>query len=246
MVKAQSIIEFQVQGELKSSLFANLVWTGGVGLAKTNAPTTYRLHFRRSRYSWKDKKISFPTHLVPHQNMLGADGNHHNKMTSKIYQKSSTSVFAPKGLVHLRFARPPPELRTTPHKAVEEDEDITPIQIMHGLTTWARARQLNLQVRSYLVKCILELTLCAMDVLMIRNLGEDHQGLGKSQDIKEEKIWCLQQEKAMFDSTSSPRPSPGPVCTKMHAQDASKLQFGWDLYGWKDKKIIFPTQLKPP
>jgi hypothetical protein len=178
--------------------------------------------------------------------MLGADGNHHNKMTSKICQKSSTSVFGPKGLVHLRFARPPPELRTTPHQVVEEDEDITPIQIMHGLTTWARARQLNLQVRSYLVNCILELTFCAMDVLMIRNLGKDHQGLGKSQDIKGEKIWCLQQEKAKFDSTSSPRRSLGPVCTKMDAQDASELQFGWDLYGWKDKKKIFPTQLKPP
>jgi hypothetical protein len=38
---------------------------------------------------------------------------------------------------------------------------------MHGLTTQARARQLNLQVRSYLVNCILELTLCALDVLMI-------------------------------------------------------------------------------
>jgi hypothetical protein len=27
-----------------------------------------------------------------------------------------------------------------------------------------------------------------MDVLMIRNLGEDHQGLGKGQDSKEEKL----------------------------------------------------------
>jgi hypothetical protein len=74
---------------------------------------------------------------------------------------------------------------------------------MHGLTTRTRARQLNLQVRSYLVNCILELKLCAMDVLMIRNFGEDHQGLGKGQDIKEEKIGRSQQEKAKSDSTSS-------------------------------------------
>jgi hypothetical protein len=37
MVKAQSIIESQAQGELKSSLFANPIRTAGVGLAKTDA-----------------------------------------------------------------------------------------------------------------------------------------------------------------------------------------------------------------
>jgi hypothetical protein len=120
--------------------------------------------------------------------MLGANGNRHNKMTSKICQKSATPVFGPKGLVHLRVAWAPPESRTTPIQVGEYDEDITPIQIMHGPTTRARARQLNLQVRSYLVNCILELTLCVMDVLMIRNLGEDHQGLSKCQDVKEEKL----------------------------------------------------------
>jgi hypothetical protein len=38
--------------------------------------------------------------------------------------------------------------------------------------------QLNLQVRSNLVNSVLELTLGAMDVLMIRSFGEDQQGLG--------------------------------------------------------------------
>jgi hypothetical protein len=37
MVKAQSIIDFQAQEKLKSSLFANLVRTAGVGLKKTDA-----------------------------------------------------------------------------------------------------------------------------------------------------------------------------------------------------------------
>jgi hypothetical protein len=36
MVKAQSIIESQAQGGLKSSLFANPVQTTGVGLTKTD------------------------------------------------------------------------------------------------------------------------------------------------------------------------------------------------------------------
>jgi hypothetical protein len=37
MVKAQSIIESQVQWELKSSLFVNPIRTAGAGLAKTDA-----------------------------------------------------------------------------------------------------------------------------------------------------------------------------------------------------------------
>jgi hypothetical protein len=57
----------------------------------------------------------------------------------------------------------------------------------------------------------------------IRNLGDDHQGLGKGQDIKEEKIERSEQEKAKSDSTSSPSRSPGPVYTKTDAQDASEL-----------------------
>jgi hypothetical protein len=59
---------------------------------------------------------------------------------------------------------------------------------MHGSTTRAYARQLNLQVRSYLVSCILELTLCVMDILRIRNLGGDHKGHGKFQHVKEEML----------------------------------------------------------
>jgi hypothetical protein len=86
-------------------------------------------------------------------------------------------------MVHHRVARPPPwsspESRTTPIKVEENDEDITPIQTMHGPTKRAHARKLNLQVRSNLVNCVLELTLGVMDILMIRNLGEDHQGHGK-------------------------------------------------------------------
>jgi hypothetical protein len=64
---------------------------------------------------------------------------------------------------------------------------------------------------------------------MIRNLREEHRGLDKCQDVKEEKLGRSQQEKAKSDSTSSPPRSPGPVCTKMYAQDASKLRLGWAL-----------------
>jgi hypothetical protein len=44
---------------------------------------------------------------------------------------------------------------------------------MNGPITRSRARQLNLEVCCTLVNCVSELTLGAMDVLMIRNLGED-------------------------------------------------------------------------
>jgi hypothetical protein len=66
------------------------------------------------------------------------------------------------------------------------DEDITSIHTMNRPITRSRARQLNLQVRSTLVNCVLELTLGAMDVLMIRNLGEDQKGHGKDQGVEEE------------------------------------------------------------
>jgi hypothetical protein len=87
------MIESQAQGESESSLFADLVRTAGVGHTKTNALATYGLCFRCSRCCWKAKEISFPTQLVPYQNMLEADGNHRNKKTSRIYQKSVTLVF---------------------------------------------------------------------------------------------------------------------------------------------------------
>jgi hypothetical protein len=105
-------------------------------------------------------------------------------------------VFGPKGFVHPTVARPPhwpsPESRKNPIQVREDDEDITPIQTMHGPTTRACARKLNLQVCSNLVNCLFELMLGTMDVLMIRNFGEDHQGLGKSKGVDEEQQGCPQ------------------------------------------------------
>jgi hypothetical protein len=74
------------------------------------------------------------------------------------------------------------------------DEDITSIHTMNGSITRSCARQLNLQVRSTLVNCVSELTLGAMDVLMIRNLRENQQGLGKGQGVEEEQQGRPQQE----------------------------------------------------
>jgi hypothetical protein len=80
------------------------------------------------------------------------------------------------------------------YQSIIIDEDITRIKTMHGSMTRARARKLNLQIRSNLINYVLEFTLGAMDVLMIRKFGEDHQGLGKGQGVEQEQQGCPQQE----------------------------------------------------
>jgi hypothetical protein len=107
------------------------------------------------------------------------------------------------------------------------DEDITSIHTMNGPITRLRARQLNLQVCSALVNCVLELTLGAMDVLMIRNLEEDQQGLGKGLGVEEEQQGRHNRKEIKSDSAATPSRVPGPVCTKMDAQDASRLRLRW-------------------
>jgi hypothetical protein len=81
---------------------------------------------------------------------------------------------------------------------------------MYGPTT----RQLNAQVHSNLVNCVLELMLGAMDVLMIRNLGEDQQGLDKGQDVNEEKLYVHNKRK----------PNPTQLSLHLGVQDQSALK----------------------
>jgi hypothetical protein len=96
-------------------------------------------------------------------------------------------------------------------KVLHVDEDITSIHTMNGPITRSRARQLNLQVHSTLVNFVLELTLGAMDVLMIRYIGEDQQGLRKDQGVEEEQQGRPQQEgdqvRLGFDSISGSKTS---------------------------------------
>ena len=96
-----------------------------------------------------------------------------------------------------RRRKPPiPLLCTSSHPLDHRtlDDDITPLHTMQGPITRARARQLDLQVRSNLVNCFSELTLGSMHVLVIRNLGEDQQELGEGQRGKEEKLGRLHEE----------------------------------------------------
>jgi hypothetical protein len=66
-----------------------------------------------------------------------------------------------------------------------------------------------------------------MDVLMIRNLGEDQQGLGKGLGVEEEQQGRYNRKEIKSDSAATPSRAPGPVCTKMDAQDASELRLQW-------------------
>jgi hypothetical protein len=90
------------------------------------------------------------------------------------------------------------------------DEDISHLHTMQGpITTRARARQLDLQVCSNLVNYFSELKLGSMHVLLIRNNGEDQQGLGEGQGVKEEELGRPHQGGVQvqldFDSTSDSR-----------------------------------------
>ena len=79
------------------------------------------------------------------------------------------------------------ESRMTPIQEGEDDEDITPMDTndtpqddIQGPITRACARQLNLQVSSFLsnVYCESENRLLSNDLIVLRNKGEDQQGCG--------------------------------------------------------------------
>jgi hypothetical protein len=105
-------------------------------------------------------------------------------------------------------------------------DEVTSIHTMYGPITRSRAWQLNIQVHSTLANCVLELTLGVIDVLMIRNLGEDQQGLGKCQGVEKEQQGRPQQEGHQVRLDCESISSPWPTCTKMDAQDASRLDCG--------------------
>ena len=127
------------------------------------------------------------------------------------------------------------ESRTTPFQEGEDDEDITPSDaptdpptIMQGPMTRAQMCQLNLEVSSFLSDTFLtfENRLLPNDVILLRNIGEGHEGLRGRGGGEDDQQGDVQQEpEARSNMISSlPRPS-GPVCLKLVTQDASRLCF---------------------
>jgi hypothetical protein len=138
------------------------------------------------------------------------------------------------------------ESRTTPIQEGEDDEDISPFHTIQGLITRARAQRLYLQVRSNLVNYFLELTLGSMHGLLIRNNGEDQQGLGEGQGVKKEELGCPHQGgvhvQLDFDYTSDSEPN----FTKIDAMATYGVGFGCYIYGWNHNFIEPPIALAPP
>src|SRR5205814_9394255 len=100
------------------------------------------------------------------------------------------------------------------------DEDISttditiPPILIQGPITRSRAHQLKQQVNSFLCSssCENENRLLPNDVLVLRNLGEDQQGLGKGRGVEEEQLGRPHRAGAEaqldFDSTSESRSRP--------------------------------------
>ena len=83
------------------------------------------------------------------------------------------------------------------------------------------------------------------DVLVLRNLGEDQQGLGKNRGVEEEQLGRPHRAGDKPNSTSTPPRNLGAGRTKIDAQDTYRLHFGRSIYGWKDNFIELPMAPVP-
>jgi hypothetical protein len=129
------------------------------------------------------------------------------------------------------------ELRTTPIQEGEDDEDITlsdihnPLPlVIQGPITRACARQLNQQVNSFLSShaCTYENSTLPneiIDYIVLRNFGEDHEGLGNQQGQEGRLGGASKSRWRPKSSRSGPSRTPGPVCTKFIAQATNRLRF---------------------
>jgi hypothetical protein len=89
-------------------------------------------------------------------------------------------------------------------------------------------RQLNLEVSSFLSDPFytFENRLLPNDVILLRNIGEGHEGLRGRGGGEDDQQGDVQQEPEARSNMilSLPRPS-GPVCLKLVTQDVSGLHF---------------------
>ena len=101
---------------------------------------------------------------------------------------------------------------------MQPDEDITfsevpadPPTVMQGPMTWARMRQLNLEVSSFLNNPfhIFENRLLPIDVILLRNMGEGHEDLGERHRGRE-------------DQQGRPTQAGGPVQLKLEPISGSR------------------------
>ena len=76
-------VQFKLEAQIK--LTSSPSRSSGAVFSKSDAQDAYRLRFGRSLYGWKGNFIELPMAPVSHKNSLGVNGNHRNKLTSRIY-----------------------------------------------------------------------------------------------------------------------------------------------------------------
>ena len=142
------------------------------------------------------------------------------------------------------------ESRTTSVQEGEDDEDITPLDTndtppldIQGAITRARARQLNLEVSSFLSKALyvnVENSILPNDYILLRNKGQDQEGDGEGLRDEGDQQRRLNQVRG---PSVSPTRSPGAGSTKTDAQVAYGLRLGRSSYARKAKKTTYPMVL---
>jgi hypothetical protein len=136
------------------------------------------------------------------------------------------------------------------HLLVDEDitaldtNDTPPLDIQ-GAITRARARQLNLEVSSFLSKALyvnVENSILPNDYILLRNKGQDQEGDGEGLRDGGDQQRRLNQVRG---PSVSPTRSPGAGSTKTDAQVAYGLRLGHFSYARKAKKTTYPMVLVP-
>jgi hypothetical protein len=121
-------------------------------------------------------------------------------------------------------------------KFPDVDENITlsdthnpPPLLIQGPITRARARQLNQQVSSFQSSsaCTYENSMLPneiIDYIVLRNFGEDHEGLGNQQG-QGGRLGGRPSRWRPKSSLSQPSRTPGPACTKFISQPQTDSDF---------------------
>ena len=141
------------------------------------------------------------------------------------------------------------ESRKTPLQEGEDDEDITPMDTNNtplvddqGPITRSRARQLKLQVSSFLCtySCAFENNVLPNELIILRNEGKDQQEYGEGLGGVEGQQGRSDQGGGPNHSTSFQFRTLGAARRKTDAQATYGVGFGRSIYGWNENFIRFP------
>ena len=89
--------DVQHKPEARSNMNSSLPRPPGPACSKTDVQVAYELRFWWSTYGWKDNFIRKPMEVFSHQNSIRINGNHWNKLTSRICQGAASPCFGPFG-----------------------------------------------------------------------------------------------------------------------------------------------------